>query len=92
MSGPLDFTSTEQLLFFNETVVSHDIEVLIINDGIPELSEYFLAVLSLLDPLLPPSKILISPAVANITIVDGMSTIVNRITIKLMRCKNLKCC
>lgn len=74
MSGPLDFTGIEQLLFFNETVMSHDIDVLIVNDGIPELSEYFLTVLSLLDPLLPPSKIMVRPAVANITIVDGMNT------------------
>ena len=72
--GALDFTSIEQLLFFNDTVMSHDIEVLVINDGIVELNEHFLAVLSLLDPLLSPSKILISPAVANITIVDGKNT------------------
>ena len=71
----MDFTGVEQqLLFFNETVMSHDIEVLIINDGIAELNEHFLAVLSLLDPQLPPSKILINPAVANVTIVDGEST------------------
>ena len=54
--------------------MSHDIEVLIINDGIPELNEHFLAILTLLDPLLPPSKILINPAVANITVVDGKNT------------------
>ena len=71
----MDFTGVEQqLLFFNETVMSHDIEVLINNDGIAELNEHFLAVSSLLDPQLPPSKILISPAVANVTIVDGEST------------------
>lgn len=67
----MDFTGIEQLLFFNETMTSHDIEVLIINDGIPERNEHFLTILTLVDPLLPPSKILISPAVANVTIVDG---------------------
>ena len=68
----MDFTGVEQqLIFFNETETSFDIEVIIINDGIVELNEYFVAVLTLLDPLLPPSKIMINPALANVTIVDG---------------------
>lgn len=57
-------------LYFNETVTSHEINVVIINDGVRELREHFLAVLTLVDPLLP-DKITIRPAVANVTIVDG---------------------
>ena len=60
----------ERQLVFNETVMSHEIEVPVINDGIAERREYFLAILTLLDPLLP-SKVTIAPDLANVTIVDG---------------------
>ena len=60
----------KQLLLFNATVMSHEIEVVIINDGMAEPTEYFLTVLTLIDPLLP-NKVTIRPAIANVTIVDG---------------------
>ena len=66
--------SVEQLLLFNETVMSYEIEVVIIDDGIAEPNEYFLALLTLVDPQLP-DKVTISPDLATVTIVDGKSQI-----------------
>ena len=68
--GPLDFTSVEQLLLFNETVMSYEIDVVIADDGLAELNEYFLALLTLVDPLLP-GKVTIRPDLATVTIIDG---------------------
>ena len=54
--------------------MSYEIEVVIIDDGIAEPNEYFLALLTLIDPQLP-GKVTISPDLATVTIVDGKSQI-----------------
>lgn len=68
-AGGLDFIETKQLLLFNKTVMSYEIDVVIINNSRAEPTEYFLAVLTPVEPL--PENVFIRPAVANVTIVDG---------------------
>lgn len=50
--------------------MSYEINVVIINNSTAEPTEYFLAELALVEPQLP-ERILIQPAVANVTIVEG---------------------
>ena len=50
--------------------MSHKINVTIINNNMAEPIEYFLAVLTLVEPQ-RPEKVFITPDVANVTIVDG---------------------
>ena len=49
--------------------MSYEVDVVIVNNSKAEPTEYFLAVLTPVEPL--PENVVIRPAVANVTIVDG---------------------
>ena len=68
--GPYDYTGSEKILVFNKSTHSINVDVPLVNDGLAEDNESFLAQLLAVSP---SGRVTIAPATTLITIIDTNS-------------------
>eukprot|EP00731_Ephydatia_muelleri_P017046 Em0010g144a len=71
--GPYDYTETEKILVFNKSTHSINVDVPLVDDGLAEDNESFLAQLLAVSP---SGRVTIAPATTLITIIDTNSVII----------------